>query len=109
MSKDAGPQIYEQGKQIFKEMSMNLREWGSSFQTIRNSFKKVDYFDEKEMKVLSTTWNMDDNCIYTPVKESNEPEIYTKTDFEKNCFYIWPIKIFQPIIFWIPSYYWDLW
>ena len=71
MSKDAGPQIYEQGKQMFKEMSMNLREWGSSFQTIRNSFKKVDYFDEKEMKVLSTTWNMEDNCIYTPVKESN--------------------------------------
>ena len=31
MSKDAGPQIYEQGKQMFKEMSMNLREWGSSF------------------------------------------------------------------------------
>ena len=30
-SKDAGPQIYEQGKQMFKEMSMNLREWGSSF------------------------------------------------------------------------------
>ena len=27
-SKGADFQIYEQGKQIFKEMSMNLREWG---------------------------------------------------------------------------------
>ena len=35
-SKDAELQIYEQGKQIFKEISMNLREWGSNSQTLRN-------------------------------------------------------------------------
>ena len=63
--KDAVLQIYEQEKQIFKEMSMKLREWGSNFQTLRNLFNKEDRFDGKEMKVLSTTWNMDDDCIYT--------------------------------------------
>ena len=68
-SKDAELQIYEQGKQLFKEMSMNLREWCSNSQTLRNSFKKEDRFDGKEMKVLGIIWNMNDNCIYTPVKE----------------------------------------
>ena len=52
-SKDTQLQIYEQGKQIFKEMSMNLKECGSNSQTLRNSFKK-DRFDGKEMKVLGT-------------------------------------------------------
>ena len=41
---------------MFKEMSMNLREWGSNSQTLRNLFKKEDHFDGKEMKVLGTTW-----------------------------------------------------
>ena len=43
-SKDAEFQIYEQGKHIFKEMSMNLREWGSNSKTLRNSFSKEDCF-----------------------------------------------------------------
>ena len=68
-SKDAELQIYEQGKQLFKEISMNLREWCSNSQTLRNSLRKEDRFDGKEMKVLGIIWNMNDNCIYTPVKE----------------------------------------
>ena len=52
-SKDTQLQIYEQGKQIFKEMSMNLKECGSNSKTLRNSLKK-DRFDGKEMKVLGT-------------------------------------------------------
>ena len=53
---------------MFKEMSMNLREWGSNSQTRRNSFKKEDDFDGKEMKMLGTIWNMNDDCIYISVK-----------------------------------------
>ena len=60
-SQDAELQMYEQGQQ-----------------TLRNSFKKEDRFDGKEMKVLDTIWNMDDNCIYAPVKESYEPEVSAK-------------------------------
>ena len=59
-------------------MSVNLREWGSSSQTLRSSFRKEDPFDGKEMKVLGIIWNMNDDCIYTPVKESYEPETFTK-------------------------------
>ena len=35
------------------------------------------------MKVLGTTWNMDDYCIYTSVKESCEPEMSTKRQILK--------------------------
>ena len=49
--KDRGRQIYEQGKSIFMEISINLWEWRSNFQTLRNSFKKEDCFNGKEMKV----------------------------------------------------------
>ena len=82
-SKDAELQIYEQGKQIFKEMSMNLRERGSNSQTLRNSVKKEDRFDGKEIMLLDTIWNMNDDCIYTPVKEPYEPEISTKRQISK--------------------------
>ena len=58
-SKDAERQIYEQGKQIFKEMSMNLREQRSNSQTLGDSFKKEDRSDGQEMKVLGTIWYMD--------------------------------------------------
>ena len=80
-SKGADFQMYEQGKQIFKEMSMNLREWGLNSRTLRNSFKKEDCFNDKEMNVLGTIWNINDNCIYTPVKESYEPETSTRDRF----------------------------
>ena len=97
-SKDAELQIYEQGKQTFKEMSINLREWGSHSRTLRNSFKKEDFFDGKEMKVLGKTWNMDDDCIYAPVKESYEPEISTKRKILKRI-----ASIFDPLGFFNPS------
>ena len=64
-------------------MSMNVREWGLNSQTLRNSFKKEDRFNGKEMKVLNIIWNMNDYCIYTPVKESHEPEISTKRQILK--------------------------
>ena len=71
-SQDAELQMYEQGQQ-----------------TLRNSFKKEDRFDGKDMKVLDTIWNMDDNCIYAPVKESYEPEVSKETDFD-------PLGFFDP-------------
>ena len=93
-SKDAELQIYEQGKQLFREMSMNLREWGSNSQTLRNSFKKEDRFDGKEMNVLGIIWNMNDDCIYTPVKESYKPEIFTNRQILKRY-----ASIFDPLGF----------
>ena len=80
-SKGADFQMYEQGKQIFKEMSMNLREWGLNSRTLRNSFKKEDRFNGKEMNVLGTIWNINDNYICTPIKESYEPETSTRDRF----------------------------
>ena len=97
-SKNAELQIYDQGKQMFKEMPMNLREWGSNSQTLRNSFKKEDRFDGKEMKVLGTTWNMGDDCIYTPIKESYVPEISTKRQILNRT-----ASIFDPLGFLSPS------
>ena len=79
-------------------MSMNLREWGSNSQTLRYSFKKEDRFDGKEMKVLGTIWNMNDDCIYTPVKESYEPELSTKRQILKRT-----ASIFDPLGFFNPS------
>ena len=79
---------------MFMEMSMDLREWGTNFRTLTNSFKKEDCFDGKEIKVLGTTWNMDDDCIYTSIKESYEPEISTKRQILKRT-----TSIFDPLGF----------
>ena len=80
-------------------MSVNLREWGSSSQTLRSSFRKEDPFDGKEMKVLGIIWNMNDDCIYAPVKESQEPEIFTKRHILRRT-----ASIFDPLGFFNPSH-----
>ena len=97
-SKDAELQVYEQGKQIFKEISMNLGEWGLNSQTLRNSFKKENYFDGTKMKVLGTICNTDDDCIFTPVKGSYKHEISTKRQILKRT-----ASIFDPLGFFNPS------
>ena len=109
-SKDADLQIYEQGKQMFKEMSMNLREWSSNSQTLRNLFKKEDRFDGKEMKVLDTTWNMDDKYIYAPVKESYDLEISTKRQTLKRTASISDsLRFFSPSLLHAKPLLCDLW
>ena len=50
------------------------------------------------MKVLGTIWNMNDDCIYTPVKESYESEIFTKRQILKKT-----ASIFDPLGFFNPS------
>ena len=67
-------------------------------QTLGNLFKKEDRFDGKEMKVLDTTWNMDDNYIYAPVKESYDLEISIKRQTLKRT-----ASIFDSLGFFSPS------
>ena len=68
-SKDGELQIYEQGKQMFKEMSINLGEWGSNPQT----------------------------PFYTSVKESYDPKIYTKRQILNRIASIFdPLGFFSP-------------
>ena len=50
------------------------------------------------MKVLGTIWNMNDDCIYTPVKESYDSEISTKRQILKRT-----ASIFDPLGFFNPS------
>ena len=50
------------------------------------------------MKVLGTIWNMNEDCIYTPVKESYESEIFTKRQILKKT-----ASIFDPLGFFNPS------
>ena len=80
-------------------MSMNVREWDLNSQTLRNSFKKEDRFNGKEMKVLNIIWNMNDYCIYAPVKESYEPEISTKRQILKRTASIFdPLGFLNPLL-----------
>ena len=51
-SDNEGLQIYQQGKQMFREMSMNLREWGSNSKNLCEQFEVDDRVEGTEMKVL---------------------------------------------------------
>ena len=80
-------------------MSMNLREWGSNSDTLRTSFAKEDRFDGAEMKVLGLIWNMYDDNVHIPIKESDELETYTKRHILKKTASVFdPLGFFNPVL-----------
>ena len=94
-----GTQIYKEGKEMFKEMSMNLREWGSNSKALQETFKKEDKFDGTETKVLGMTWNLQDDSIYAPIKDSDDGKIPTKRLILKKTAAIFdPLGFFNPVI-----------
>ena len=59
-------QLYEDAKERFKEMSMNLREWASNSNEVRKAFQEEDSYKDKELKVLGLMWNIDADELTIP-------------------------------------------
>ncbi|CAM1298626.1 Uncharacterised protein r2_g835 [Pycnogonum litorale] len=69
-------QFYEESKGIFKEISMNVREWNTNSPPCRNHIPDCDRNTDTHVKVLGLTWNRDDDNLY--VKNPQKKEVHTK-------------------------------
>ena len=68
-------ELYQQGKAVFKEASMNLREWLSSSPEVNRNILPEDQVESKVTKVLGMVWNTqsDELSITTKKFEIAEP------------------------------------
>ena len=57
------------GRELFQEMSMNLREWTSNSITLQQNFKVEDKYHGKDMQILGMLWDIYGDQISIPVKD----------------------------------------
>ena len=55
--------LYHTAKTIFKEASMNLREWSTNSQQVNQIIDFKDRASCDNVKVLGYTWNVENDCI----------------------------------------------
>ncbi|KAF8368761.1 hypothetical protein PRIPAC_86590 [Pristionchus pacificus] len=70
----ASPTMYTQSKNIFKTMSMNLREYASNDQSFNNIVHESDRSKDEFQKLLGILWNVktDQLSIKIPISEKKE-------------------------------------
>ena len=91
-------QIYLKGKEIFQEMSMNLREWTSNSITLRRNFKEKEKYHGKDIEVLGIHWDIYDDQISIPMKGCATGGIYNKRQILKET-----AEVFNPLGYFSPA------
>ena len=74
-TKDEALELYKESKEIFKDASMNLREWKTNSQEVNDQIKAEDKMAERITKVLGLVWNTnaDDLSISTKIIQNLAP------------------------------------
>ena len=110
-NEDEGIELYQQGKSIFKEASMNLREWLTNSPEVNNKIKPEDQVEDKVTKVLGIVWNAqsDELSINTKKVEATEPAT-TKREVLSTIASIYdPLGMVTPAVINMKIFLQDLW
>ena len=71
--------LYDRAKSIFKQASMNLREWASNSEDVNKILVPNDKASEETMNVLGYTWNSKTDCFsLKQPKGIGESDVSTK-------------------------------
>ena len=92
--------LYREAKTIFKEASMNLREWTSNNAQVNQFIAKEDLAICESVKVLGHTWAIEKDLISVK-KTSKQPEHkpYTKRNVLKEVASVFdPLGLFSPVL-----------
>ncbi|XP_060559357.1 uncharacterized protein LOC132719590 [Ruditapes philippinarum] len=81
--------LYKEAKSMFKDASMNLREWSSSSEKVNSLIPEVDRSTETETKVLGHVWGIKSDIL--SVKSAYATAIYLQqenaTDVKSNLIF----------------------
>ena len=61
--------LYKEGKRIFNEIGMNLREWTSNNKSFNESIDSCDRVDGNSAKVLGLKWDRKKDEIHIPITQ----------------------------------------
>ena len=91
-------EFYNEAKEMFKDASMNLREWASNIEHVTETIPESDRSSEQHMKVLGLVW--DKKCDSLGLKDAklNETKGATKRLVLKNVASVFdPLGLFSPV------------
>ena len=91
-------ELYKGAKTLFKDASMNLREWLTSSSEVNDQFEPEDRIDTKVTKVLGLKWNSqsDELSINTTKIESMEPAATKRQVLSTNASIYDPLGMMSP-------------
>lgn len=91
--------LYKEGKAMFRDANMNLREWSTNSMDVNNVIPECDKAKDEEVKVLGHTWNTktDTLSIQDPNKNDNDLSV-TKRNVLKQIASVYdPLGMFTPV------------
>ena len=104
-------ELYSKGKQIFKDASMNLRDWVSNSENFNKLIEPEDMMKEKVIKVLGLIWNTLTDKIQLSARKSRYfKETTTKREvFSGKSSIFDPLGLISPALLSMKLFLQDLW
>lgn len=93
-------QLYNTAKSMFDEASMNLREWVSNNQTLRNEFQEDDRVRTEFVSVLGHSWEVKRDVISLKEPKLPTPEkVISKREVLKTVASVFdPLGLYSPAV-----------
>ena len=98
--------LYSELKQVFKNASMNLKEWISNSQKVNDNLRSEDKLKDKTLKVLDIVWNTVIEDIQISTKQINRMQpttanrkVIVGTVKIRSSFLLTPSTIVMKILF----------
>ena len=110
-STEEGLRFYSEAKEIFKEASMNLREWTSNDQSLISQIPQIDQAKGHEVKVLGLNWDLRQDCLWIAgAKKLLETTVKSKRDMLHAVASVYdPLGILSPVMIRLKILLQDLW
>ena len=92
--------LYREAKTIFKEASMNLREWTSNSSQVNQFIERDDIAICESVKVLGHTWTVENDTLSVKsTRKTLEHETETKRNVLKEIASVFdPLGLFSPVL-----------
>lgn len=102
---------YSESKQIFKDASMNLREWISNSQSVNDFILPEDKPKVNQTKVLGHLWNIENDTLSVKHSQSfiNSGNITKRKTLKEISEVFDPLGLFSPILISGKIFLQDLW
>ncbi len=98
-STEEGFKFYQEAKEIFRNCSMNLREWTSNDTELMKNIAEIDRAKSEKPKVMGLVWDLSQDALLVPGADTaTEKPVTTKRQLLHAL-----AKIFDPLGFFSPA------
>lgn len=89
--------FYNESKDLFKRVSMNLREWATNSKELREYIPECDLHKHSKLSVLGVTWHTDSDVVTISVPNMNNQATSKREVLKRIASLFDPLGYFSPI------------